>query len=311
MSSDISCKDGASTKSNDGVCEVNDMLPNMSTTDDREVIVSVCANCGKEGSEVTNTCNKCNSVMYCNAACKKKHRHKHKKDCERRVAELHDEALFKQPPTEEDCPICFLRMPYLIPAQMYMSCCGKVICCGCIHAVALRDDLCPFCRTPTPFTDEEMINRYKKRMELKDDPIAIYNIGNFYADGSHGYPQNYIKSKELYHRAGELGCAAAYNNLGNAYCNGRGMERDEREGKHYYELSAMSGNVYARHNLGDLEMKAGNMGRALRHWIISIEGGFKVSLESIKRSYKMGNATKDDYANALRSYQIYQLIILT
>ena len=45
-----------------------------------------CANCGKEGSDVTNTCNKCKSVKYCNAACKKKHRHKHKKACERYVA---------------------------------------------------------------------------------------------------------------------------------------------------------------------------------------------------------------------------------
>ena len=33
--------------------------------------------------------------------CKKKHRHKHKKQCERRVAELHDEVLFKQPPPPE------------------------------------------------------------------------------------------------------------------------------------------------------------------------------------------------------------------
>ena len=36
-------------------------------------------------------------VMYCNAACKKKHRHKHKKkQCERRVEEL-----FKQPPSSQ------------------------------------------------------------------------------------------------------------------------------------------------------------------------------------------------------------------
>ena len=44
------------------------------------------------------------SVKYCNAACKKKHRHKHKKDCEEHLrlaaehaAKLHDEVLFKQP----------------------------------------------------------------------------------------------------------------------------------------------------------------------------------------------------------------------
>ena len=80
----------------------------MSSTDNRNaiscgkdggIVLSVCANCGKEGSDVTNTCNKCKSVMYCNAACKKRHRHKHKNDCERRVAELHDEKLFKRLPT--------------------------------------------------------------------------------------------------------------------------------------------------------------------------------------------------------------------
>ena len=88
--------------SNDDVCEMNDMLQNMKT-DDIEETVSVCANCGREGSDVTNTCNKCKMVMYCNAACKKKHRHiKHKKECEEHVrlaaehaAKLHDEKLFK------------------------------------------------------------------------------------------------------------------------------------------------------------------------------------------------------------------------
>ena len=68
--------------------------------------VYLCANCGKEGA--TNTCNKCNMTKYCNAACKKKHRSKHKKDCEehvrhaakereeeiKRALELRDKELF-------------------------------------------------------------------------------------------------------------------------------------------------------------------------------------------------------------------------
>ena len=67
----------------------------MSTTEkdnskDSVVISNICANCGKEGGDVTNTCNKCKMVKYCNAACKKKHRSKHKKACDRRIAELHD-----------------------------------------------------------------------------------------------------------------------------------------------------------------------------------------------------------------------------
>ena len=69
--------------------------------------VALCANCGKEGNNL-NICNKCKEATYCNAACKKKHRSKHKKQCERRVAELHDEALFNEPPPQfGDCPICF------------------------------------------------------------------------------------------------------------------------------------------------------------------------------------------------------------
>ena len=129
---------------------------------------NTCANCGKEGSDVTNTCNKCKSVMYCNAACKKRHRHKHKKDCEehlRRAAEhaakLHDEKLFKQPPPKEDCPICMIRLPMLGKGQTYMVCCGKEICNGCIHAFQSRatkeeDNKCPFCRTPPPNSNEKI-----------------------------------------------------------------------------------------------------------------------------------------------------------
>ena len=108
------CKDGASSKLNDDVCDVNNILKNMSMDDDNSV--SICANCGKEGDDVNNICNKCKKATYCNAACKKKYRHKHKKDCEEYVrlatekhdeelriaAELHDKELFKQPPQEDD-----------------------------------------------------------------------------------------------------------------------------------------------------------------------------------------------------------------
>ena len=271
-------------------------------------ISNTCANCGKEGSNVTNTCNKCKGVMYCNAACKKKHRTKHKKACERRVAELHDALLFKQPPPEEDCPICFLRMPYLVPTQIYMECCGKVICSGCIHAADVRDEknasLCPFCRTPPPNTDEEMVEGFKKRMEA-NDATAIYNAGCFYRDEAHGFPQNMAKALQLWHQAGELGDSGAYHNIGIAYHHGIGAERDEKKAWYYFELAAMGGNVKARHHLGASEQNKGNIDRGLKHYMIAIKGGNKKSLEDIKELYKVGHATKDDYANALQVYQAY------
>ena len=72
-------------------------------------------------------------VKYCNAACKKKHRKKHKKACEKRVAELHEERLFKDVEPEE-CPICMLTLPINANESSFFSCCGKMICNGCIYA---------------------------------------------------------------------------------------------------------------------------------------------------------------------------------
>ena len=87
MSASDNCKEVVASKpSDDAWCEVNDMLQNMSTEDKDIVVLSVCASCGKEGSsDNMNTCNKCKQVKYCNAACKKKHRSKHKKQCEEYV----------------------------------------------------------------------------------------------------------------------------------------------------------------------------------------------------------------------------------
>jgi len=118
-------------------------------------------------------------VKYCNAACKKKHKTKHKKACERRVAELRDKELFKQIPQEEDdCPICFIHLPILSTGVRYNSCCGKRICSGCIHAMNKsegKNELCPFCRVPTPTSNKTNVEWIQKRMAL-NDANAINNI---------------------------------------------------------------------------------------------------------------------------------------
>jgi len=276
----------------------------MSTTN-----ITSCANCGKgeESSINLKSCAACKMVKYCSRECQIVHRPQHKKECKKRAAELHDELLFKQPP-HEDCPICFLRMPSLGSAKAYYSCCGKVICCGCIDAAKARNGgyhgLCPFCRTPAPASEEEMVKRNKKRMEL-NDATAIYNIGSFYFDGEHGLPRNTAKALELWHQAAELGHAESYHNIGIAYDDGDGVEIDEEKAKHYYGLAAMRGRIFARHNIGFVEYKAGNMHRALKHFMIATTGGSKKSLETIKQFYLNGYATKDDYAKALRLYQAY------
>ena len=294
--------------------QLTQQTEDLSITDD---LLTICANCGKEGNN-PNTCNKCKAATYCNAACKKKHRHKHKEACENRVAELHeevlerekkeaelhDEKLFKQPPPAEDCPICMLLLPSLYTGYKYNSCCGKMICSGCIHAVEKRDGgvgLCPFCRTPAPHTDE-VIEQMKKRVEI-GDAEAIRNLGCHYNNGRRGFQQDHAKALELWHKAGELGNALSYYNIGNLYYFGRGVERDETKAVHYYELGAIGGVDRARHNLGAYEYKAGNMDRALKHFMIAVGSGDTDALNAIQTLFMDGKATKDDYAKALRAYQ--------
>ena len=288
-------------------CEQNNVenitedFNSMAVLDD----VSTCAACGKEGnSDNMNICNKCKMVKYCNAACKKKHRTKHKKACERRAAELHDEQLFKEPPPREECPICMLLLPINSSQTLFKTCCGKTICDGCVYVMMISEgkDLCPYCRTPKATSDKEHVERVKKLMD-KGNAAAYSTFGGWYDDGDMGLTQNRAKAVELDLKAGELGCADGYYNLGTAYRDGNGVEIDLKKANHYYELSAMCGHVMARHNLGCLEGLAGNVHRAMKHFMISARDGCMESLDNVKIGFMKDLLTKDEYASTLRAYQ--------
>jgi hypothetical protein len=141
------------------------------------------------GDVSLKVCKACMGVKYCNAACQKNHWPTHKKECKLRAAEIRDEALFKDPPAKEDCPICFLPMPSrlsscasLPPATIssvpiydyaganeellqkgikeYYACCGKYICKGCEYSFLRSGNMkCPFCNS------DEIAKRLNSRMK--------------------------------------------------------------------------------------------------------------------------------------------------
>ena len=139
----------------------------------------------------------------------------------------------------------------------------------------------------------------------KDDVEAIRVIGSYHRDGLHGFPQDYGKALELYHRAAKLGHANAYNDIGNAYDNGEGVGIDKKKATYYYELAAMKGDVCARYNLSIKEKTEGNFDRSLKHFMIAVICGDAPSLLEIKELYSNGHATKEDYTKALQLYQAY------
>ena len=118
-----------------------------------------------------------------------------------------DESLFKQPPKNEDCPICFLTIPSLWTGHTFQACCGKVLCNGCIYTMLISSDadLCPFCRAPV--VGDDLVERLENLIERKNDGLAgaIYNLGVCYNQGSCGKPHDIAKAIELWTRAGELG----------------------------------------------------------------------------------------------------------
>ena len=158
-------------------------------------------------------------------------------------------------------------------------------------------ELCPFCKAPKARSQEEEVKRLTKLME-KGNADAFFALGANYANGTMGLPRDMAKANELYLKAGELGSAEAYFNLGIV-----GVAIDKKKAKHYYELAAMNGNVMARYNLGCMEEHAGNNHRADKHFMLAASAGFKLSLDGVKDGYMDGNVTKDEYANTLRQYQ--------
>ena len=182
-----------------------------------------CAKCGKEGRGVISlkACKSCKLVKYCNVNCQKNHWPRHKKECKLHAAEIYDEALFKDPPAKEDCPICFLPMPHqliccmsLPPAtitsvpiydyaianeelankamETYASCGGKCVCGGCQYSFhkSGNDEKCPFCKADLRGkTDLYRVEELMKRVEA-NDASAIYLMGGHYYRGQLGLLQD-------------------------------------------------------------------------------------------------------------------------
>ncbi len=185
--------------------------------------------------------------------------------------ELRDKVLFTPPEGSHlgECPICCLPLSLDQSKSVTMTCCCKVICRGCDYANQRREDeaglekRCAFCREPLPKSQEEINKRCKKRMK-KNDPVAIYQMGN-----SRLQKGDYKTAFEYFAKAAELEDTQAHYTLSVMYNDGEGVEKDGEKRIYHLEEAAIGGHADARFNLGIEEWKNGRYERAAKHFIIA------------------------------------------
>ena len=291
-----------------------------------------CAECGKaEGGGVASlkSCKPCMRVKYCNAECQHKHWPTHKAYCKIQAAKIRDEALFKDPPPMEECPICFLPMPTDIiscaslppatissvpiydfaiannelanePMEKYYPCCGKTICRGCMYSSRKSgsDDQCPFCNSDRRSkTVEECVEEMMKRVEA-NDAASICLLANSYYQGLHGLQRDEERAIELFTKSAELGFSKAHSSLGSIYHEGGNMKK----AKFHLEVAAKAGHEVARFNIGSMEDNSGNMERAVKHWTIAASAGQYKAMHYLITCFKKGFVGRESIESTLAAY---------
>ena len=262
-----------------------------------------CASCGvAEVDDIKlKECADCDLVKYCGDECRENHRPEHEEECKERAAELlRDELLFKQPEGTYlgDCPICCVPLPIDLKKSNMMMCCSKTVCKGCFYANAFREEqqLCPFCRSVLPKTDEEVDLLLMKRIAA-NDPNAMNWKGNVENDNG-----NYSTAFELFTKAAAFGDVDSHFRLSNMYFNGTGVEKDEGKEIHHMEEAAIGGHPLARYSLGLKEWyMRRNFERAVKHFVISATQGDDRSIKALMKMFKEGSVEKEVLAAALRA----------
>lgn len=215
-------------------------------------------------------------------------------------------------PIREECPICMLPMPPfdLQKAEViYLTCCGKTICCGCMMSRDIVDmkeptengRSCPFCRRK-PGGDP-----VEKNMKLAKAGycMSMFVLGNYYFDGLVGLKEDKREALKWYHKAMDAGSAVAALKIYKIYKYGDGIERDKAQSIYYLQKAADLGLPSGCFILAAHFMEMHNIWASMLYLRKAAICGSEVPsiFKALQQGYREGYITKDEYAATLREHQ--------
>ena len=108
---------------------------------------------------------------------------------------------------------------------------------------------------------------------------------------------------EYWTRAAGLGIEQAHYNLSMLYTKGEGVDRNKKKAMYHLEKAAIGGHPQARYNLAYAEELNGMTERAMRHYTIAAKLGHDDALDAVKKGYRGGDVSKEEFEAALRGHQ--------
>jgi len=227
-----------------------------------------------------------------------------------------------------ECSICCHELPVEEIESFYHTCCGQVICNGCVvgkKRTQLKElgkivegttpeeeqfrlikergmYVCPYCRAPSP-DDEESLRRVNNRIEIRNDrdySIALNQLGSYYKNGVCGLSQNLKKAEELYKKAYDLDDSYAALNLYFLY--DKHYPDQKEKAREYLLRGEMLGNFKCILFLAGHACASDDKEETARLWMKAVcLGGEDVTI--LLDLYQMNLLSKDDVATTLRANQ--------
>jgi len=228
-------------------------------------------------------------------------------------------------PPRRKCPICTLPFPfdYNYVNVIFKRCCGHSICGSCDESTfygelkrRIEDETytskvvnfaslqkCQFCRK-TPC--KQKLSALEKLAECGNGQ-AMIQLANLYKNGGDGVQIDYKRYIDLYHMAARADNITGCFHLGKTYWSGESfddivIEKDRDKAMRLFTRGARFGDPACLYCIG-LMLCGDGKDDHVQYFLKAACTGLQEALDAVKKSFILKHVTKEEYAQALRSFQ--------